>query len=78
MAANKPPSRSGRRQISGHFDTEVVKALKRLALERDSTVQALLGEAINDFLSKNGLPRLANEKPLPRGGAALQRRVTKG
>ncbi|WP_352787447.1 ribbon-helix-helix domain-containing protein [Mesorhizobium sp. M0228] len=70
MLISKPPSRTGQRQVSGHFSPEVTKALKRLAVDREITVQALLGEAINDLFAKHGLDRIADETPLPRGGAA--------
>ncbi len=72
MAPAKPPSRAGQRQVSGHFSADVVKALKQIALDRDTTVQAVLGEAINDLFEKNGLRRMADQIPLPRGGAALR------
>jgi hypothetical protein len=72
MALPKSPSRNGQRQVSGHFSPDVVKALKQIALDRDTTVQAVLGEAINDLFEKNRLQRLAHQIPLPRGGAALR------
>jgi hypothetical protein len=49
-----PTSRLGKKMIAGHFDPSVSKQLKQLALERDSTVQALLAEAINDLFVKYG------------------------
>ncbi len=53
------PGRLGKRVIAGHFDPAVSKQLKRLALDRDSTVQELLGEAINDLFRKHGQPPIA-------------------
>jgi len=47
-------SREGKKMIAGHFNPEVSKQLKQLALEKDSNVQALLGEAINDLFIKYG------------------------
>jgi predicted transcriptional regulator len=44
--------------VSGHFDSAVVRQLKQLALDHDSTVQALLGEAINELFIKH------NRKPI--------------
>jgi hypothetical protein len=64
------PSRVGKKLLSGHFEAPVVRALKTIALEQDTTVQSLLARAINDFLEKNGYGRPASETPLPRGGAA--------
>jgi hypothetical protein len=63
-------SRVGKRVISGYFDAAVARALKGLAVEQDTTVQALLARAINDLLERNGKGRPASEAPLPRGGAA--------
>ena len=36
--------------IAGHFDPAVGKQLRQLALDNDTTVQALLEEALNDLL----------------------------
>ena len=47
-----PPSRQGKKAIAGHFDPAVSKQLKQLALEEDTTVQALLAEALNDLFEK--------------------------
>ncbi len=59
-ATTKPsPGRQGKRVIAGHFDPAVSKQLKRLALDRDSTVQELLGEAINDLFRKHSQPPIA-------------------
>jgi hypothetical protein len=48
------PSRDGRRLIAGHFDPKVAKQLKLLAAEEDTTVQALLEEALNLLFVKKG------------------------
>jgi hypothetical protein len=48
------PSREGRRLIAGHFDPNVAKQLKLLAAEEDTTVQALLEEALNLLFIKKG------------------------
>ena len=47
-----PPSRIGKRAITGFFDPAAAKQFKRLALEKDMTVQLLLTEAINDVFVK--------------------------
>jgi|JI8StandDraft_2_1071088.scaffolds.fasta_scaffold85479_2 hypothetical protein len=67
-------ARSTRKQIAGYFEPEVARALRRLAMDRDTTQQALLAEALNDLFVKHGMARLADETPLPRGGAALKAR----
>jgi hypothetical protein len=45
-------ARLGTRVLSGHFDPAVSKQFKQLALDRDTTVQSLLAEAINDLFLK--------------------------
>jgi len=54
----RPPSRQGKKAISGFFDPAVSKQIKQLALDEDSTVQALLAEALNDLFVKY------NHKPI--------------
>jgi hypothetical protein len=54
-----PPSRLGKKAIAGHFDPAVSKQLKQLALEQDTTVQALLAEALNDLFDKYGKKPIA-------------------
>jgi hypothetical protein len=54
-----PAYRVGRVLIAGHFAPEVQKALKFCALENDTTVQALLTQAINMLFAKYGKPELA-------------------
>ncbi|MCC5661772.1 hypothetical protein LC608_33475 [Nostoc sp. XA010] len=53
------PSRQGKKAIAGHFDPAVSKQLKQLALLQDTTVQALLSEALNDLFSKYGQKPIA-------------------
>ncbi len=48
----QPPSRQGKKAIAGHFDPAVSRQLKQIALDNDTTVQALLGEALNDLFIK--------------------------
>ena len=45
--------------ITGHFDPAVSKQLKLLAINNDSTVQAMLAEALNDLFEKYGKPPIA-------------------
>jgi len=52
-----PPSRQGKKIISGYFDPAVARQLKQLALDNDATVQSLLTEALNDLFVKH------NKKP---------------
>ena len=53
-----PPSRTGRVLIGGHFAPEVQTALKVIAAEERTTMQALLAEAINTVFAKPINPRL--------------------
>ena len=54
------PSREGRRLIAGHFDPKVAKQLKLLAAEEDTTVQALLEEALELLFVKKGQGTIRN------------------
>ncbi len=51
---------AGTKQIAGHFPVEVAWQLRELAVERRTTVQALLGEALNDLFQKHGKPEIAS------------------
>lgn len=48
------PGRKSTKAIIGHFDPAVSKQLKQIALDHDSTIQAMLGEALNDLFVKYG------------------------
>jgi hypothetical protein len=48
------PSRDGRRFLGGHFDPKVVRQVKMLAAEEDTTTQALLEEALDMLFVKKG------------------------
>jgi hypothetical protein len=73
-ATSAQPSRVRSAWVGGHFDPGVMKALKTLALREETTVQSLIGRALNDLLEQAGLGRPASETVLPRGGAAHRRR----
>jgi hypothetical protein len=51
-------TRHGLHLIGGHFPSEVVKQLRILAAEEETTIQSLLGEAIDDLFVKKGKSRL--------------------
>ena len=55
----KPRSRTGTRQVAGHFPAEVAWQLRELAVTRRTTVQSLLTEALNDLFAKHGKPEIA-------------------
>ncbi len=52
------PSRDGRRFLGGHFDPKVVRQMKMLAAEEDTTTQALLEEALDLLFVKKGKGRI--------------------
>ena len=47
-----PPSRQGKKVVSGHFDPLAARQLKLLAAEQDRSIQSLLEEALNDLFRK--------------------------
>jgi hypothetical protein len=55
----RPAARRDTRQIAAHFPEEVAWQLRELAVERRRTVQALMGEALNDLFQKYGKPEIA-------------------
>ena len=62
IADTSKATRPGRQQtklIGGHFDPIVSRQLKQLALDENSSVQALLAEALNDLFIKYGKKPLA-------------------
>lgn len=58
-AAKLPPSRRGKRHISGYFAPEVLRQVKIIGAEEDKTVQAVLGEALNALFVNKGKPPIA-------------------
>ena len=61
-ASMKPRSRTGTRQVAGHFPAEVAWQLRELAVARRTTVQSLLNEALNDLFAKHGKPEIASRE----------------
>lgn len=53
------PSREDKRLVAGHFAPKVAKQLKLIAVEDDTTVQALLEEALDLLFAKKGRARIA-------------------
>lgn len=52
VSPSTPPSRQGKKAITGFFDPAVSRQLKQIALNEDKTVQLLLTEALNDLFVK--------------------------
>ena len=61
--SKRAPSRGGRVLVGGFFSPEVQTALKVLAAEERTTLQALLTEAINTVFAKRGRPEIAGLPP---------------
>jgi hypothetical protein len=59
-----PPSRTGRVLVGAHFAPEVQTALKIIAAEERTTMQALLAEAINAVFAKRHKPEIAQLAPV--------------
>ena len=59
MATKRPPSREGKRVLSVYLDPLAWKQLRQLALDSDTSTQALGEEAINLLFAKHGLNRSA-------------------
>ncbi len=53
------PSRESKHLIGGHFPKAVAKQLRLIAVEDDTTVQALLEEALDDLFLKKGRAKIA-------------------
>jgi hypothetical protein len=49
-------TRAGKKKVTAALDPAMHKQLKSLAVERDTTTEALLTEAIADLFAKHGKP----------------------
>jgi len=47
------------KQIAAHYPEDVAWQLRGLAVERKTTVQNLMAEALNDLFAKHGKPEVA-------------------
>jgi len=52
------PSREGKANVTGYFPPAVKKQLRILAADRETTIQDLLAEALNDLFAKHGKPEI--------------------
>ncbi len=60
--ASRPPSRVGTKLIAAHVSRSTWLVLTSLAKDLDSSIQACLVEAVEDFIAK---PRSDDTRPLP-------------
>jgi hypothetical protein len=56
-------SREGKSNVTGYFPAAVKKQLRLLAAERETTIQDLLAQALNDLFAKHGKPEIASAEP---------------
>ena len=61
--SKRTAARDGRVLVGGFFSPEVQTALKVMAAEERTTLQALLTEAINTVFAKRGRPEIAGLPP---------------
>ena len=54
-----PPSREGKRHISGYFAPEVFRQVKIICAEEDKTVQEVLADCLNAHFVNLGKPPIA-------------------
>lgn len=54
-----PPSREGKKPVTGFFSPEISRQIKKLGLDQDKSMQNLLQEALNDLFRKYDLPPIA-------------------
>jgi len=59
--AKRPPSRRAAKHIGGYFDPVVSRQLREIALAEDSSVQALLGEALDLLFQSRRKPMIASK-----------------
>ena len=65
-----PPSRVGTVSLTVHVPAIVRDELKRLALDRGTTLHAICGEAFNMLFAREGKPEIAPATP-KRGNVTL-------
>lgn len=54
------PSRRGKKAVTVYFEPEVVRQLKLIGIEADKSIQAMMSEAVTQYLKKHG--KLAKER----------------
>src|SRR3954469_17810355 len=52
------PGRAGKANVTGYFPPAVKKQLRLLSAERETTIQRLLAEALNDLFAKYNRPEI--------------------
>lgn len=57
--ALRPPSRKNKKAVTTWHDPDVIRQLKQIGLDTDTSVQDMMSESINDFFAKNGKAQIA-------------------
>ena len=60
---SKKSSKARGKHVGGYFTPEASRQLRQVALDEDSSVQALLGEAIDMLFESRRLPTIAGHSP---------------
>ena len=55
----KAATRTGKKKVTVPLDPEAHRLLRQIALDHDTTVEALLQEAVRDLFTKNGKSPIA-------------------
>ena len=67
--ADKPmhfrPSRVGKGNVTGYYPPAVKRQLRFMAAERDTNIQDLVAEALNDLFAKYGKPEIVPRRDQP-------------
>ena len=60
-AANEklPPSRQGKRCLTGWFNPETHQQVRMIAAKEDKTYEQVLGDGLNLLFEKHGMPPIA-------------------
>lgn len=62
VSSHARPSRKSTKHVGGYFDPAVSRQLREIALAEDSSVQALLGEAIDMLFQSRRKPTIASRR----------------
>ncbi|MCY4005774.1 MAG: hypothetical protein OXE84_02960 [Rhodobacteraceae bacterium] len=57
--SDTPATRRGKVFIGGYFAPEVARQVRILAAEQDTTIQTLVGEALNHLFATHNKPEIA-------------------
>ena len=55
------PSRKGAKHVGGYFALDVSRQLRQIALDEDTSVQALLEESLDMLFESRGKPAIATK-----------------